>query len=172
MASRTIATQNGPVEWSVLATPVGDLGLAVDGLGLCAIRFGGADGRTGRVSRDRRLTEAMDQLRAYFRGERTSFALPTSVRAGSEFEHAVWAAIARIPFGETRSYGEIAAAVGDRTAARAVGAACNRNPLPILVPCHRVVGADGGLGGFGGGLDRKRWLLQHEALVYFASLTA
>ncbi|MGE5829543.1 MAG: methylated-DNA--[protein]-cysteine S-methyltransferase [Micromonosporaceae bacterium] len=158
------------VEWAVLASPVGDLGIAVDGLGLCAVRFGGADGRMGRAAPDDRLTVVMGQLREYFAGIRTEFALPTSVRTGSSFDHAVWAEIARIPYGETRSYGEIAVAVGDRLAARAVGAACNRNPLPIIVPCHRVVGADGTLGGFGGGLLRMVWLLQHEAKVFIENL--
>lgn len=157
------------MEWAVLASPVGNLGIAVDGLGLCAVRFGGADGRMGRVAPDDRLTVVMGQLREYFAGTRTEFAVPTSVRMGSSFDHAVWAEIARIPYGETRSYGEIAVAVGDRLAARAVGAACNRNPLPIVVPCHRVVGADGTLGGFGGGLQRKVWLLQHEAKVFIES---
>lgn len=154
----------------MLATPIGDLGLAVDGLGLCAVRFGGADGRVSRSSPDHRLTAAMSQLSGYFAGVRTEFEVKVSVRSGTEFDHAVWAAIARIPYGETRTYGEIAASVGDRMAARAVGAACNRNPLPIVVPCHRVVGANGTLGGFGGGLDRKIWLLQHEAKTYLESL--
>ena len=160
------------VEWSVLMTPIGDVGLAVDGIGLCAVRFGGADGRTSRSGRDHRLTSVMDQLSAYFAGVRTEFEVKVSVRSGTVFEHAVWAAIARIPYGEMRSYGDIAASVGDRMAARAVGAACNRNPLPIIVPCHRVVGADGTLGGFGGGLDRKIWLLQHEAKIYLEGFAA
>lgn len=150
----------------MLASPVGDLGVAVDGLGLCAVRFGGADGPMSTAVPDHRLSAVMDQLREYFAGVRIEFAVPVSVRTGTPFDHAVWAEIARIPYGETRSYGEIAVAVGDRLAARAVGAACNRNPLPIVVPCHRVVGADGTLGGFGGGLDRKVWLLQHEAKVF------
>ncbi|HZN17346.1 MAG TPA: methylated-DNA--[protein]-cysteine S-methyltransferase [Micromonosporaceae bacterium] len=113
------------------------------------------------------LAEAMRQLRAYLAGELTSFDLVLSVRRGSPFERAVWAQIAQIPYAQTRTYGEVAAAVGngDPLAARAVGVACNRNPLPVVVPCHRVVGAGGKLVGFGGGLPRKRFLLELEARV-------
>lgn len=113
------------------------------------------------------LAAAADQLREYFAGERTGFDLPLSVPAdrGSEFERAVWAELSQIPFGEMRTYGEVAAAVGDRAAARAVGTVCHRNPIPVIVPCHRVVGAGGTLVGFGAGLPRKRWLLEHEARV-------
>jgi methylated-DNA-[protein]-cysteine S-methyltransferase len=87
------------------------------------------------------------------------------VRRGSEFERAVWREMTRIPYGEMRTYGEIAAAVGDPGGARAVGVACNRNPIPVIVPCHRIVGAGGKLVGFGGGLHRKRYLLELEARV-------
>jgi methylated-DNA-[protein]-cysteine S-methyltransferase len=105
------------------------------------------------------------QLAEYFAGDRTSFHLPTSINPGSEFERAVWSELRLIPYGQTRTYGQVAAAVGDPGAARAVGIACNRNPLPLLVPCHRVVGAGGKLVGFGAGLPAKRWLLEHEARV-------
>ena len=91
--------------------------------------------------------------------------LPLSVTEGSDFERAVWRAIAAIPYAQMRTYGQIAADVGDSGAARAVGTACNRNPLPVVVPCHRVVGAGGKLVGFGGGLPRKRFLLELEARV-------
>jgi methylated-DNA-[protein]-cysteine S-methyltransferase len=111
------------------------------------------------------LDVAVQQLREYFEGVRQDFDLVLSVRGGGEFERAVWAQIAAIGYGEMRTYGEIAAAVGDRGAAQAVGTACNRNPLPIVVPCHRVVGAGGKLVGFGGGLPRKRFLLELEARV-------
>jgi methylated-DNA-[protein]-cysteine S-methyltransferase len=113
------------------------------------------------------LAESVAQLQGYFAGQRTGFELPVSIPddQGSEFERAVWRELARIPYGEMRTYGEVAAAVGDSGAARAVGTACHRNPVPLLVPCHRVVGAGGKLVGFGGGLPRKRWLLEHEARV-------
>ncbi|MGY1810850.1 methylated-DNA--[protein]-cysteine S-methyltransferase [Blastococcus sp. SYSU D00669] len=101
------------------------------------------------------------QLGEYFAGERTAFDLPLRP-AGSAFELAVWEQLAAIPYGETRSYGAVAAAVGEPGGAQAVGLACGRNPLAIVVPCHRVVGADGSLVGFGGGLPRKRFLLDLE----------
>ncbi|HEY8474994.1 MAG TPA: methylated-DNA--[protein]-cysteine S-methyltransferase [Natronosporangium sp.] len=154
------------MRWGVVDSPIGPVSVGVDDTGVAAVQL-----------RPRLpvppapiaglLATAVDQLRAYFAGERTEFTLPLSVpdTAGSDFERAVWAEIARIPYGEMRTYGEVAAAVGDPGAARAVGAACNRNPVPLLVPCHRVVGAGGKLVGFGGGLPRKRWLLEHEARV-------
>lgn len=114
---------------------------------------------------DERVLTARRELEAYFAGELTDFSVPLSVPAGSEFERAVWAQLSRIPYGEMQTYGEVAKVVGDAGAARAVGIACNRNPLPIVVPCHRVVGAGGKLVGFGGGLDRKRHLLELEARV-------
>ena len=158
----------GPMRWSVVNTPIGGVGVAVDDGAVCGVSFG-AD-LSGRVDVAGRppplLAEAEGQLRRYFTGEQTSFTLPLVVRGGSDFERAVWQAIAAIPYGETRSYGAIARAVGQPEAAQAVGTACNRNPLPIIVPCHRVIGADGKLVGFGGGLHRKRWLLQLEARVH------
>jgi methylated-DNA-[protein]-cysteine S-methyltransferase len=104
---------------------------------------------------------ARAQLAEYFAGERTAFDLPLAP-AGTPWQHRVWAALREIPYGETRNYGEIAAAVGAPGAARAVGHANGRNPISIVVPCHRVVGADGRLTGYGGGLERKQALLAHE----------
>jgi methylated-DNA-[protein]-cysteine S-methyltransferase len=155
------------VRWSVVYSPIGGVGVAVDAGGVCAVSFGAeaAPGDGGRA-RPPVLVEAERQLRGYFAGERTEFDLPMAVPRGSEFERAVWAAIAAIPYGETRSYGEIARAVGEPGGAQAVGTACNRNPVPIIVPCHRIIGADGKLVGFGGGLHRKRWLLQLEARIH------
>jgi methylated-DNA-[protein]-cysteine S-methyltransferase len=101
------------------------------------------------------------QLAEYFAGRRTSFDLRLRA-SGSPLQQAVWQLIAAIPYGATRTYGDLARDLGDRTLAQAVGAACGRNPLPVVVPCHRVVGADGSLVGFGGGLDRKRFLLDLE----------
>jgi O-6-methylguanine DNA methyltransferase len=110
------------------------------------------------------LGEAEAQLTAWFAGERTSFDIPIRLK-GTPFQLAVWSALQAIPFGATRSYSEIASALGQPQAVRAVGAANGRNPISIVVPCHRVIGANGTLTGYGGGLPRKRWLLEHEQTV-------
>jgi methylated-DNA-[protein]-cysteine S-methyltransferase len=107
------------------------------------------------------LADTRRQLSEYFAGERTTFELPLSA-GGTPFQQRVWRALAAIPYGETVSYGELAATIGAPHAARAVGLANGRNPIPIVVPCHRVIGADGRLTGFGGGLERKRALLELE----------
>ena len=101
------------------------------------------------------------QLDEYFRGERKTFDLPLAPK-GTDFQKKVWNALKEIPYGETRTYGEIAAAVGNPKAARAVGMANNKNPIGIIIPCHRVVGANGKLVGYAGGMDKKEWLLQLE----------
>lgn len=107
------------------------------------------------------LKQAVQELDEYFCGERQEFTLPLAPQ-GTPFQHLVWDALQKIPYGTTCSYGEIAAAIGNPKASRAVGMANNRNPLPILVPCHRVIGADGKLVGYAGGLDIKRKLLALE----------
>ena len=112
---------------------------------------------------------AEDQLDAYFAGELTTFALPLAPR-GSEFQQRVWTALQEIPYGQTESYGELAERIGSPGAARAVGLANGRNPIGIVIPCHRVVGTDGSLTGYGGGLDRKRQLLDLELAVSGATL--
>ncbi len=122
------------------------------------MRFGGA---TAAISSDPLLLDAADQLRAYFAGELREFDLPLAPR-GTEFQRQVWAAVSTIPYGATAAYSEIAAAIRRPSASRAVGAANGRNPLPVIVPCHRVIGAAGALTGYGGGLDRKRSLLDLE----------
>ncbi|MCB5909051.1 methylated-DNA--[protein]-cysteine S-methyltransferase [Streptomyces pinistramenti] len=106
---------------------------------------------------------AIEQLHAYFRGELTVFDVPLDLR-GTPFQCRVWAALRTIPYGQTLSYGQLAAQLGAPSAARAVGLANGRNPVSIIVPCHRVVGADGSLTGYGGGLDRKRRLLAFESV--------
>ncbi len=148
----------------VLSTPVGDLSLATDGAAVCRVHFGRYEGQRAGAD-EATLAAAAGQLDEYFEGRRTEFDLPLADVGGSDFERAVWAELAAIPYGEMRTYGEVATAVGDPSAARAVGVACNRNRLPILLPCHRVVGAGGKLVGFGGGLPRKRFLLELEARV-------
>jgi len=108
------------------------------------------------------LHEALAQLQAYFDGRLRHFELPLST-CGSDFQRQVWQSLCSIPYGETCSYSSLAQVIGRPRAQRAVGAALGRNPLPIIVPCHRVVGGDGKLVGFSGGVDCKRWLLAHEA---------
>ncbi len=110
------------------------------------------------------LDRARAQLEAYLAGQLETFDLPLAPQ-GTEFQRAVWRALSAIPFGVTRSYGELAATVGRPTASRAVGAANGQNPIAIIVPCHRVIGADGSLTGFGGGLPCKEWLLSHERRI-------
>ncbi|MFJ1748190.1 methylated-DNA--[protein]-cysteine S-methyltransferase [Streptomyces sp. NPDC088116] len=109
----------------------------------------------------RPFTETLSQLAAYFDGELTEFDLPLRLN-GTPFQRAVWAQLQRIPYGETRSYGELADALGKPAASRAVGLANGKNPISIIVPCHRVIGSTGGLIGYGGGLDRKQRLLVFE----------
>lgn len=107
------------------------------------------------------VARALDQLREYFDGTRTSFDLPLDLE-GTEFQVAAWKALCEVPFGATASYKQQAHSIGRPTATRAVGAANGRNPVAIVLPCHRIVGADGSLTGFGGGLASKQWLLEHE----------
>jgi methylated-DNA-[protein]-cysteine S-methyltransferase len=111
---------------------------------------------------DAGLAHVVRQLDAYFAGTLTDFDVPMEMR-GTDFQRRVWAGLCEIPYGETISYGELARRVGSPNASRAVGLANGRNPVAIIVPCHRVIGADGSLTGYGGGLDRKVWLLEHEA---------
>jgi methylated-DNA-[protein]-cysteine S-methyltransferase len=108
------------------------------------------------------LATAVSQIREYFAGERTDFDLPLDI-VGTDFQRRVWQAIAAIPYAETISYARLASDAGSPGAFRAAGAACGANPIAVVVPCHRVVGSDRSLHGFGGGLPTKRWLLDHEA---------
>ena len=121
------------------------------------------EAQTGEVAERGRgdCAEVMRQLRAYFAGERLTFDLPLAP-IGTEWQMKVWLALRDIPVGETVSYGTIAARLGRPTASRAVGAANGRNPISIVVPCHRVIGANRSMTGYGGGLPRKQWLLAHE----------
>lgn len=166
-----------PVAWSVIPSPVGELVVATSEEGLALVAFLDREGPVPHLEalatrgfttvsppgpravtlRDR----AAAQLREYFQGQRREFDLPLDLR-GTLFQETVWKCLAGIPFGETWSYGRLARAIERPGADRAVGAANGRNPLAIVLPCHRVVGADGSLTGYGGGLHRKRWLLDHE----------
>ncbi len=152
---------------TTLDTPIGTLRLFADDEALVTVEFpGGAGPQAAARSASGHpvLDRALRQLREYFEGQRTTFHLPLRA-AGTPFQRQVWAALSGIPYGETRSYADIAAEVGRPRAVRAVGAANGRNPLPIVVPCHRVVGSNGSLTGFGGGLPTKAWLLRHERIV-------
>lgn len=156
-----------PLYATTLPSPVGTLTLVASDVGLRAVLW--EDDRPGRVTLNATqaepdppiLTTAASQLADYFAGTRMRFDLPLDPR-GTPFQRQVWAALATIPYGETRSYAWIARAVGRPTAARAVGAANGRNPLSIVTPCHRVVGATGALTGFAGGLAAKDYLLTLE----------
>ena len=154
--------------YAYLDSPVGRLLLAGDPQGLTLVRFPGERGAVGPAADWRRdngvFSEAIDQLAEYFAGERREFALPLQP-LGTPFQKIVWSALRSIPYGATVSYGELARRIGRPSASRAVGAANGANPLPIILPCHRVIGADRSLTGFGGGLETKRFLLALEAGV-------
>lgn len=150
-----------------LPSPLGELTLVADTHALVGLYFEGhrpAPRVTGaRGGASRALDDAARELEAYFADPARGFCV-SSRAEGTPLERAVWAELARIPLGTTRTYGAIAAAIGRPAAARAVGSAVARNPLSIVVPCHRVVGKDGSLTGFAGGLARKAWLLAHEGV--------
>ena len=154
-----------------LDTPVGRLLIAADDSGLThveaehASRMPAALPALTALARSH-VEAASSALDEYFRGERKQFDDLELSAGGSEFQLRVWRALYAIPSGRTESYGELAARIGKPGAARAVGMANNRNPLAIIVPCHRVIGASGKLVGYGGGLDMKRWLLEHEGVRY------
>src|SRR3954463_12902681 len=148
---------------TVVDSPIGPLGLIASDTALEAVLFDGARIRPEGSSRV--LSEAARQLDAYFAGELVEFDLPLELD-GTEFQRNCWLALATIPYGQTVSYGEQARRLGlGPERARAVGAANGSNPLPIVLPCHRVIGADGSLTGFGGGLHVKRFLLEHEGAL-------
>lgn len=166
------------IAWASLASPYGELRLYATTRGLAWIalpsetraeterliraHFGPVDLRASADTAP--LRAASSQLTAYFKGERRAFDVPLDPR-GTPFQRLVWESVAAIPFGETRSYQDIARTIGREAAVRAVGAANGANPLPIIIPCHRVIGANGSLTGYGGGLDMKRRLLALERAI-------
>lgn len=166
-----MARQNARSEefvFKLIASPVGSLKLVGNDNGLAAVLW--AVERPGRVVLNIAgehaghpvLVETERQLKQYFDGERRAFELKLNFQ-GTEFHQRVWAALLRIPFGETRTYRQIAVELGNSNASRAVGAANGRNPISIIAPCHRVVGTDGNLTGFAGGLEAKAYLLDFES---------
>ncbi len=155
-------------EWTVVTTPVGEMMVIGDDDAVHFVHLPGSfrasafdPVRTGVPSA---VGEAAEQIDAYFTGALKTFALPLDP-AGTEFQRRVWSALADIPYGTTESYGELAARVGNPRACRAVGLANGRNPIPLVLPCHRVIGANGSLTGYGGGLALKKRLLDHERAV-------
>ena len=155
--------------YTMIDSPIGRLMLCADGTSLLGLYMD----VPSRPPRDvanwvqdagmAPLPEAARQLGEYFDGRRREFDLPMRMQ-GTEFQRRVWNVLREIPFGETMSYGQLAKRIAQPNASRAVGLANGRNPIAILVPCHRVIGADGSLTGYGGGLERKQWLLAHEGL--------
>ncbi|MDG4804036.1 methylated-DNA--[protein]-cysteine S-methyltransferase [Micromonospora sp. WMMD980] len=152
------------MRWTVLDSPTGEFSVGTDADAVRGTHFGRVASAADEPDDDL-AGRVVAELRAYFAGELTEFTVPVSAPRGSEFECAVWREMTGIPYGETTTYGEVAKALGEPGAARAVGVACNRNPVPVIVPCHRIVGAGGKLVGFGGGLPRKVTLLELEAAV-------
>jgi methylated-DNA-[protein]-cysteine S-methyltransferase len=158
------------LSYKFMPSPVGDLKLIASDDGLVAVQW--KKGRPQRVPLEEfvenpahpLLLRTERELNEYFSGKRTAFTVPLDMR-GTHFQKQVWEALLGIPFGETRSYGQIAKQLGKPNATRAVGAANGRNPIPIIVPCHRVIGSTGSLTGFGGGLERKDLLLKLEGRI-------
>ncbi|WP_414664358.1 methylated-DNA--[protein]-cysteine S-methyltransferase [Horticoccus sp. 23ND18S-11] len=157
--------------FDTISTPVGPFSIAVDANGhITATAFGGKAALQrrlgpGKLVRDAAQTRfASEQVRAYFAGKQRDFTLPFAP-AGTAFQQRVWSALAAIPYGETRTYGQIAAVAGKPSAARAVGRANATNPICLIVPCHRVIGADGSMTGFAFGETIKRRLLEHEQVT-------
>ena len=152
-----------------MRSPIGTLCLCAEDDQLVGLHLPDRPAPTGPAARGGVLARTAAQLAEYFAGERRDFDLPLAP-AGTPFQTEVWRALARIPFGTTCSYGDLARVVGRPSASRAVGAANGRNPIAIILPCHRVIGTSGELTGYGGGLPMKRWLLEHERACVQPSL--
>jgi methylated-DNA-[protein]-cysteine S-methyltransferase len=162
----TLLGAETPTYTTTLDSPIGPLALTsrdgfITGLYMQDQNHAPA-GTDGWLADPSPFEQAREQVLAYFSGELTQFDLPLRLD-GTAFQRRVWEGLGAIPYGQTISYGELARRIGNPKACRAVGLASGRNPVAVIVPCHRLIGADGTLTGFGGGLDRKRWLLEHEA---------
>jgi methylated-DNA-[protein]-cysteine S-methyltransferase len=149
------------VYYSIFASPIGDMVLTGDGSALTGLDFVDSVGEPSGQRDDGAFADATAQLRAYFGGDLTEFELDLAPR-GTPFQQRVWSALRAIPYGTTTTYGTLASGLGDARATRAVGSANGQNPISIIIPCHRVIGADGSLTGYGGGMQRKQWLLALE----------
>ncbi|QEH33824.1 Methylated-DNA--protein-cysteine methyltransferase [Aquisphaera giovannonii] len=147
-----------------LASPIGPLLLTSGGDALTGLHMAGRGPEAGWIQDAGPFRSVVQALDAYFEGELARFDVPLDL-GGTPFQQRVWSELREIPFGRAISYAELARRVGKPGASRAVGSANGRNPVSIIVPCHRVIASDGGLGGYGGGLDRKRWLLEHEIAI-------
>lgn len=142
-------------------SPIGTIELIGNERGLLEVRFAERKASGRRLQPPPVIAEAVEQLEEYFAGYRRNFTLKLQLK-GTDFEQKAWREVRRVPYGRTASYGEVARSLGQPGAARAIGGANHRNPIVIIVPCHRIIGADGQLVGYGGGLWRKEWLLAHE----------
>jgi methylated-DNA-[protein]-cysteine S-methyltransferase len=163
--ARSIDAESSSSAWTICESPLGPLTLVGSSAGLSALHFPGHSGPLDEVDHDRELFDAaIGQLEEYFHGRRYEFDLRLDLN-GTPFQRRVWAELSAIPYGSTRSYGQLAGAIGRLDRSRAVGAAVGRVPVPIIIPCHRAVGANGDLTGYRGGLQRKRSLLELEAAV-------
>jgi methylated-DNA-[protein]-cysteine S-methyltransferase len=163
-------TEETQMRYTYIPSPLGELLVTRDDGGLTGLYLPTGRHATTPPPAGDRDDEAFEdvrmQLAEYFAGRRTDFVLPLHA-SGTAFQMRVWTALSDIPYGRTASYGQTAAAIGAPTASRAVGLANGQNPISIIVPCHRVVGANGSLTGYGGGLEAKRWLLEHESQALF-----
>jgi methylated-DNA-[protein]-cysteine S-methyltransferase len=159
-----VAVEKPGLRYTFIETPIGAILVAGDDHAIVETYFAGAQPEPEWIHDDEAFPEAAAQLRDYFAGKLQAFDLPLAPR-GTEFQQSVWNALLDIPYGQTTTYSAIAGKIGRPAAVRAVGAANGANPIPIIIPCHRVIGANGSLTGFGGGLDVKRQLLALEARV-------
>jgi methylated-DNA-[protein]-cysteine S-methyltransferase len=160
------------IDIAYMDSPVGVLRLKADAEGLCEVHILQAgEAVTPETPLSALLAEAIRQLEAYFRGERPSFDLPLAPE-GTDFQRRVWVTLAGIPAGKTISYQELARRLGDPKCIRAAGTANGKNPIGIIIPCHRVIGSDGSLVGYAGGLPAKQWLLAHEQRHWGTSFQA
>lgn len=154
------------METAYLDSPLGQLEIVASAKGITCIAFSDTPRPEPENSTPTfpHLISAKEQLARYFAGELTAFDCPLDLD-GTDFQLKTWGLLGKIPFGQTKTYGELAREAGDPNASRAIGMANNRNPVPIIVPCHRVIGASQKLVGFGGGIWRKQWLLEHEGII-------
>jgi methylated-DNA-[protein]-cysteine S-methyltransferase len=161
------------MKYSLIGSPLGDLLVARDDVGIAALYLptgkNAQSPNPGWTREDTAFDDVRTQLGEYFAGERQEFDLPLHP-IGTAFQQQVWLALREIPYGQTASYGQTAAAIGHPNGSRAVGLANGRNPISIIVPCHRVIGANGSMTGYGGGIEAKQWLLAHEQKTVGATL--